>query len=405
MHGTRTITTVLHYYTAARAGPSCIMPRTMLALHARAVRGGRVRGLLAAGWRRCPREAPPRPNTSNIPMDATQRYQFDLHGFLLVEQALSTSELQRAARAAHAATSAGQTFGVMQTPELASMPFHAKIWPVVLQLTVSCSSPFHSLWEHSGLRRQARLIDERLHLWDGMQGGKPMMRHSFGIHNHPQPHIDGSGGGPLHCNRESHRSSVFGSPNLGHALNGTHIQDGKPYSTDFVCFIYLDTVHPGDGGLLLVPGSFKSNFERPATMFGPYGRAHHGPPEGIAPEQGHVPPPMQPGVVPEHTVNVCPQAGDFVWMDEGTSHATMPWVGAGHRHVLALRFKPHHCGLPDDHLVDESILALPPELRDLRSTAPVRVCRAPLSRSARRPDGRRRSTHPCSALLLSRAVC
>ena len=105
---------------------------------------------------------------------------------------------------------------------------------------------------------------------------------------------------------------MFGSPNLGHALNGTHIQDGKPYSTDFVCFIYLDTVRPGDGGLLLVPGSFKSNFERPATMFGPYGRAHHGPPEGIAPEQGHVSPAMQPGVVPEHTVNVCPQAGDIV---------------------------------------------------------------------------------------------
>ena len=54
----------------------------------------------------------------------------------------------------------------------------------------------------------------------------------------------------------------------------------------------------------------------------------------------------------------------------GVDSAVMPWVGAGHRHVLALRFKPHHCGLPDDSLSDDAILALPPELRELRSSLP-----------------------------------
>ena len=49
----------------------------------------------------------------------------------------------------------------------------------------------------------------------------------------------------------------------------------------------------------------------------------------------------------------------------------MPWFGDGHRHALALRFKPAHCGLPDDNLTDDEILALPPELRELRSSFPV----------------------------------
>ena len=219
-------------------------------------------------------------------MDAAQRYQYDLHGFLHVPEALSADELAAARAAAHAATRAGEPFAVHCTPALAAMPFHPAIWPVVLELT----------------------------------DGKPMMRHSFGIHNSPRQNAEdgGLGGGPLHCNRESHRSSVFGSPNLGTPLSGTAVHDGKPYSTDVVCFVYLDTVNEGDGGLLVIPGSFKSNFERPAELFGSYGRAHAGPPEGIAPV-GHARPPMAPGEVPEHCVNLCPQAGDVIFMSEGTS--------------------------------------------------------------------------------------
>eukprot|EP01050_Picozoa_sp_SAG11_P052244 SAG11_NODE_30161_length_303_cov_1.269608_2_plen_34_part_01 len=33
--------------------------------------------------------------------------------------------------------------------------------------------------------------------------------------------------------------------------------------TDFGMFVYLDDVQPGDGGLLLIAGSHKANFERP----------------------------------------------------------------------------------------------------------------------------------------------
>jgi hypothetical protein len=244
-------------------------------------------------------------------MDAAQRYLWDLHGFLVIEQGLSRDELERARAAAYSATSAGEPFAVHCTPELAPMPFHPKIWPIVLELTVSPSNS-------SARVGAAGSAPYWPHTTPVPQDNKPMMRHSFGIHNRPRQNIDGGGGGPLHCNRESHRSSVFGSPNLGQAMNGTsQTHEGKPYSVDFVCFVYLDTVGPADGGLLLVPASFKSNFERPAAMFGAYGRAHYSPPEGIA-QDGHTRPRVEPGV-PEHAVNLCPRAGDLVFMSEGTS--------------------------------------------------------------------------------------
>jgi len=72
--------------------------------------------------------------------------------------------------------------------------------------------------------------------------------------------------------------------------------------------------------------------------------------------------------VPEHARNICPRAGDIVFMSEAVSHASMPWVGEGHRHALALRFKPQHTGLPDDGLDEAAILALAPELRQLRAS-------------------------------------
>jgi ectoine hydroxylase-related dioxygenase (phytanoyl-CoA dioxygenase family) len=266
-------------------------------------------------------------------MDAGQRYQFDLSGFLTISQALSPDELAAARMAVEALMEAGQPFRHIDSPALATLPFHPKLWPIVLELT----------------------------------NGKPMMRHSFGIHNPPlAAGAAPSAGGPLHCNRESHRSSVVGSPSLARY----EIRDGHPYCTDFVCFVYLDTVEPGDGGLMVIPGSMKSQFERPAEMFGAYGRANAEPPEGIAPKGHERPSAGSEWRTPEHALNLCPAAGDIVVMSEGTSHAGMPWLSTErHRRALALRFKPQHTGLPDDGLDEAAVLALPPELRELRASA------------------------------------
>jgi hypothetical protein len=55
-------------------------------------------------------------------------------------------------------------------------------------------------------------------------------------------------------------------------------------------FVYLDTVEPGDGRLLLENGSHKSSLERPPPLFERYGggnwplSSHGVQPEGFAPQ-------------------------------------------------------------------------------------------------------------------------
>ena len=55
------------------------------------------------------------------------------------------------------------------------------------------------------------------------------------------------------------------------------VRDGRIFCTDFLAFIYLDTVRPGDGGLCLVHGSHRARFERTPRMFGTYGSGNYSP--------------------------------------------------------------------------------------------------------------------------------
>ena len=87
-------------------------------------------------------------------------------------------------------------------------------------------------------------------------------------------------------------------------------------------FPYLDDVLPGDGGLLVVPGSHKSEFDRPPQLF----------------DQGRIEEEVPPGVV-----NITPAAGDVVIMPECVTHGVLPWRAADRqRRVLTLRYRPHH---------------------------------------------------------------
>lgn len=61
--------------------------------------------------------------------------------------------------------------------------------------------------------------------------------------------------------------------------------------------IYLTDVHSGDGGLLVVPGSHKSLFDRPRHLFQ----------NGLIENRDHI---------PEGVVNITPKAGDIVVMNE-----------------------------------------------------------------------------------------
>ena len=41
---------------------------------------------------------------------------------------------------------------------------------------------------------------------------------------------------------------------------------GQIYCDDFVAFFYFTDVYPGDGGLIVIPGSHKSEFQRPKDL-------------------------------------------------------------------------------------------------------------------------------------------
>ena len=125
------------------------------------------------------------------------------------------------------------------------------------------------------------------------------------------------------------------------------VRQGRIYCDDFVVFPYLDDVHPGDGGLLVVPGSHKSQFDRPPQLFSQV---------------------LIEGEVPPGVINITPAAGDVVVMPECLTHGVLPWRAADRqRRVLTLRYRPHHRQAgPIPAEVKER---LAPETRELLETA------------------------------------
>ena len=109
----------------------------------------------------------------------------------------------------------------------------------------------------------------------------------------------------------------------------------------------MDDVNPGDGGLVVVPGSHKANFHRPHELFNldDFGNG------------------TQPAIV-----NVTPKAGDVVIMPELLTHGILPWTPKDRmRRILILRYAPQHKGGGD--FPAEIKARLSPETRELIETA------------------------------------
>ncbi len=134
------------------------------------------------------------------------------------------------------------------------------------------------------------------------------------------------------------------------------MQDGRLYCDYVVCFFYLTDVFPGDGGLVVVPGSHKAQFQRPAGFF--------------IPENPDADPDPHPAVL-----NITPRAGDVVIMSELMTHGALHWKPKDRdRRVQFMRYVPQFVGITDDNLpfpFSDAILArLSPETRELIEFAP-----------------------------------
>ena len=284
-------------------------------------------------------------------MTPEMRYLLDLNGYLHLRSVLSSRELSacRAAADRHVALCAAVSSGdaTAAIPEgfgngakpgqpggkgydngyawekpLEQLVFHRSIWPIVLELT----------------------------------GGKPALSTGTMIVDDMAlgpAHQEGSG---LHCAREDVARLTAGGPSNTAPFEGACFceeRDGKVRSDNFVVFPYLDSVGEGDGGLIVLPGSHKSKFNRPGHLFGPFGidaykRQQEEKQKNGGSAWGGVPA-VAPAVdaSPELGVhplvaNLTPQAGDILIMPEATTHGVLPWRGAGRRRIFSLRFRVQH---------------------------------------------------------------
>ncbi|MBT7098816.1 hypothetical protein HN937_15675, partial [Candidatus Poribacteria bacterium] len=100
------------------------------------------------------------------------------------------------------------------------------------------------------------------------------------------------------------------------------VRDGRIFAEQIVVFPYFDDVFPGDGGLLVVPGSHKAAFDRPAGAFGATTF------ESL-------------DDLPAGIINITPRAGDFAVISERLTHGTLRWQPKDRvRRVLVLRYQP-----------------------------------------------------------------
>lgn len=150
------------------------------------------------------------------------------------------------------------------------------------------------------------------------------------------------------------------------------VDDGKLRHTDFICFFYLTDVLPGDGGLIILPGSHKAAFEKPADLF--YKDEYY--------LEGYVAEGAPPGVL-----NLTPRAGDVIVLSEWVIHGALTWKPVDRdRRFLILRYNVQH-------MVSGSLTPFAPEIRqrlspetlDLIEVAPYNHAKALVK--ARKPQG------------------
>ena len=221
-------------------------------------------------------------------MTPEQRYFFDLTGYLHLQGVLQGAELKAAQDAAQRyidtppeEVPAGLEINLEREhfnwyinafafdKPLEALTFHPKTWPILKELT-----------------------DDRPRLTSGNL--------MVDVHGKPfHPLHAGVPGGPAR-NPEQGRYSTIG---------------GKVQCNDLVFFFYLTDVHPGDGGLIILPCSHKSHFDYPRSLFYPDSYTADGYNDGYFSTE-----------VPEGVLNVTPKAGDVVIISELVTHGALSWV-------------------------------------------------------------------------------
>ena len=223
-------------------------------------------------------------------MTPKQKYLFDLTGYLHLKNSLSEAELRDTQDAVQRllqtpsdqlpqgiqGNGEGFSNGFSFDKSLEALTLHPVTWPIIKALT----------------------------------DDKPRFnRGSLVINTHETQQIT-----PMHCARED----------CGWQTRRYAVKEGQVYTNDIIAFFYFTDVHPGDGGLVVIPGSHKSEFERPEGLF--FADVESPDPE------------VHPAVV-----NITPKAGDAVIITEMLTHGVLVWKPKDRdRRFLILRYKTQY---------------------------------------------------------------
>ncbi len=266
-------------------------------------------------------------------MTDEQRYLFDITGYLHIEGAVTGKNLKVVQEAANRyiychpndrPPGFGPRGKELSVEELGNRPLiryqhgfafdrclealtiHPTIWPILKELTAN----------------MPRLVSGTL---------------SYEQHDFDRKPVEKNPAG-LHCAREGR-----------YWYTRYEVKNGQIFCNDLVFFFYLTDVNPGDGGLIVIPGSHKSEFERPDELLKPGS-------DGIDPEPDPV------------FTNLTPKAGDFLCISELLTHGVLRWKPKDRsRQFLILRYRPQYEGKTS--LPQVIIDRLAPETQELVASA------------------------------------
>jgi hypothetical protein len=224
-------------------------------------------------------------------MTEEQRYLFDLNGYLHLKNVMTEEEVAAASKAARQYVETDEAdlpegfrekgqqllHGFAFDKALERLALHPATWPFIKEVT----------------NGRPRLVTGSLRVNSPGELASALR---------------------LHCARDD-----YGWDSIRY-----EVRDGRIFCGHVVVFPYLTEVEPGDGGLLVVPGSHKSMFKRPKHLF----------------QNGRI---EDRDNLPDGVVNICPKAGDIVIMNELVTHGVLLWTSPDKiRMILALRYHPQY---------------------------------------------------------------
>jgi len=247
----------------------------------------------------------PSPRPMGRPMSDTERYLFDLHGYLVVRGALSAEEVAEgnAAIAAHAGHVLERTGSALRNTPARAGAFMGGDGKTgrgelgeLLNLPADAGGRFfRRLLAHPNLVPYLHEVVGAGYRLDHMPLVIQNQRGSEGFSLH---------GGTV---------GADGTYNPDLAYQWSH---GKMYNALVAVSVALTDVGPGDGGFVVIPGSHKANYPTPAALI-----------DGLE-------------NVGDALVQPTLRAGDAVIFSEGTVHGAAAWQGEGERRLALYRFAP-----------------------------------------------------------------